>query len=207
MALRLILSSAAKNVRHSSSKMVRSSGKQNLLQKYLVASDQSCCATRTCSTSCGKRKLQAQTFKPKAQFSTTAMALADTPDDQVPAKGTLDPNWDTIPHDLDGLVGHAKVEVEAFHGGHADPWDWDPREFGVGSRQNPILVPTLLDDRVVACMCEGEEGADASFLTLTWEEPCQRCNECGNVYQLVDGPIFDKVGAIEGEDHYEHEHH
>ena len=113
---------------------------------------------------------------------------------------------DTVLHDLDGLVGHSKAEIEAFHQGISDPWDWDPLDHGYGSKQNPILVRTQLEGRDVACMCEGEDGTDASFMMLTWEDPIQRCGECGNVYQLVEGPAF-KVGPIDGEDHYEDHHH
>merc|ERR1712013_236961 len=112
-----------------------------------------------------------------------------------------------VPHDLDGLVGQAKAEIEAFHEGHADPWDWDPVAHGYGTRRNPILVPTLLDERVVGCLCEGIDGSDANFMLLTWDDPIQRCADCGNTYKLVEGPVYDKVPPYDGEDHYDEEHH
>lgn len=140
---------------------------------------------------------------PQLQFSTTPMTDAN----DVSAESTQHRAVDTLLHDLDGLVGQSKVEIEAFHQGISDPWEWDPIDHGYGTRKSPILVRTQLDDRVVGCMCEGEDGSDATYLLLTWDNPTQRCGECGNVYQLTEGPIFN-VGAVEGiEDHYAEEHH
>jgi len=182
MALRLLVSSATKVVRHSANKLVRPSttktGEQ--FMKCLLANNARAC------TAC---KL------PQLHFSTSANAMGDS-------KGPLE-----VPHDLDGLVGQAKAEIEAFHEGHADPWDWDPANKGQGTRSNPILVPTMLDERVVGCMCEGVDGVDANFILLTWDAPEQRCMECGNMYKLVEGPVYDKIKDFDGEDHYGHGHH
>jgi len=186
MALRLLVSSAAKIVCQSS-KIARSPGEQHLM-KYLLSN-----SSRTC-TACYKL--------PQLQFSTTPKAAAD----DTPAPAESSQTVDTVLHDLDGLVGHGKAEIEAFHQGISDPWEWDPIDHGYGSRQNPILVPTQLDGRDVACMCEGEDGTDASFMMLTWDDPIQRCGECGNVYKLIEGPAF-KMGPIDGEDHYADDHH
>ena len=112
-----------------------------------------------------------------------------------------------VPHDLDGLVGQAKAEIEAFHEGHADPWEWDPTPHGYGTKANPVLVPTLLDERVVGCCCEGLDGGDAILFLLTWDDPEQRCGGCGCAYKLVHAPVYDKVATFDGEDHYDEEHH
>jgi len=190
MALRLLASSAAKHVRWSS-KMAH--GEQQLM-KYLLSNSSGTCT--------------AWSKLPRLQFSTTLKcAAAATP---APAEHTQSPaqsrTYDQMEHDLDGLVGHSKYELEAFHRGDADPWQWDPIDHGYGSKKNPIEVPTLLDGRDIACMCEGEEGTDANFMLLTWEDPIQRCNECGNVYKLVEGPPFG-MPPIDGEDHYLEDHH
>jgi len=153
-------------------------------------------SSRTCTT-CYKL--------PKLQFSTTQGAASD---DHSGADILIGHRTgaDTLKHDLDGLVGQTKAEIEAFHQGISDPWEWDPLDHGYGTKANPILVPTQLDERVVGCMCEGEDGSDATFIMLTWDNPIERCMECGNVYKLVEGPAF-KVAPIEGEDHYDDHHH
>jgi len=135
---------------------------------------------------------------PCTTTTTTKMTMSTT----TPSQDKM-----VVPHDLDGLVGQAKAEIEAFHEGHADPWDWDPTPHGYGTKKNPILVPTLLDERVVGCCCEGLDGGDAILFLLTWDDPEQRCGGCGCAYKLVSGPVYDKVAAFDGEDHYDEEHH
>ena len=180
MALRLLASAAAKVVRHSANTVRPSTSTSvcdQLLAKCLLGNS----ASRTCIA------------LPHVSFSTSSTKAVD--------------NTLQVPHDLDGLVGQAKAEIEAFHEGHADPWDWDPVAHGYGTRRNPILVPTLLDERVVGCLCEGIDGSDANFMLLTWDDPIQRCADCGNTYKLVEGPVYDKVPPYDGEDHYDEEHH
>jgi len=196
MALRLFASSAAKIVRQSS-KLARSPGQQYLkyhMDSKTIKSLVSNSSRRVCSARC---KL------PCCKVSTTATAFAHEPANPEQHSQSVD----TLPHDLDGLVGQSKAEIEAFHAGFSDPWEWDPIDHGYGTRKNPILVPTQLDERVVGCMCEGEDGSDATYLLLTFDNPIQRCGECGNVYKLVEGPIF-QVPPMEGiEDHYNDDHH
>merc|ERR1712013_602239 len=82
-----------------------------------------------------------------------------------------------------------------------------PTPHGYGTKKNPILVPTLLDERVVGCCCEGLDGGDAILFLLTWDDPEQRCGGCGCAYKLVHAPVYDKVAPFDGEDHYDEEHH
>jgi len=206
MALRILVSSASKVVRHSAPKMLRPSTKtgQQLLKKYGMATNARCCITRTCpsckplatNARCCTTRTCPTCKPPQHQFSTSTSTLAES-------KAPLE-----VPHDLDGLTGQAKAEIEAFHEGYTDPWDWDPQDRGVGTKENPIMVPTMLDERVVGCMCEGVDGCDPTFILLTWDEPEQRCFECGNVYKLVERAVYDKIKEFDGEDHYPpHGHH
>jgi len=104
---------------------------------------------------------------------------------------------------MDGLVGHAKMEVEVIHEGEADPFEWDGMDYGYGTLKDPIIVPSLdPDGRAVMCMCEGAN-EDGICVPLTVDDPLQRCPECGCCYELVEDNPVPTFPQLEGEDFYE----
>lgn len=106
-----------------------------------------------------------------------------------------DPNEPPIPSDLvnfpdvtEQATGYAKLLLLAFENGFIDPYCLMPIERNNrGSKDNPVLVETFFDERLVGCVCEETQNS-FRFTTVYRGEP-KRC-ACGHWMKIVDAPKF-----------------
>ncbi|XP_028852373.1 cytochrome c oxidase subunit 5B1 [Denticeps clupeoides] len=87
-----------------------------------------------------------------------------------------------IPTDEEQATGLEKVLLNATKKG-TDPYSmFKPKEYA-GSKEDPHLVPSIANKRIVGCVCEEDNTAIVWF----WlhQGPGQRCPSCGAHYKLV----------------------
>ncbi|XP_003746148.1 cytochrome c oxidase subunit 5B, mitochondrial [Galendromus occidentalis] len=87
-------------------------------------------------------------------------------------------------HDhFEHATGKEKYELEAIRSGNLDPFDEAPRKRGVGTKDQPNLVPSIKEKRLVGCICE----EDAVVINYMWvhKGELRRCM-CGHWFKLVD---------------------
>ncbi|XP_051950674.1 cytochrome c oxidase subunit 5B, mitochondrial [Xyrauchen texanus] len=87
-----------------------------------------------------------------------------------------------IPTDDKQATGLEKIVSQAAKKG-ADPYKMlKPKEYA-GSRQDPHLVPSITNKRIVGCVCEEDNTAVVWF----WlhQRAAQLCPCCGAFYKLV----------------------
>uniref|UniRef100_A0A672NSL8 Cytochrome c oxidase subunit 5B, mitochondrial n=1 Tax=Sinocyclocheilus grahami TaxID=75366 RepID=A0A672NSL8_SINGR len=79
-------------------------------------------------------------------------------------------------------TGLEKIVLEASKRG-TDPYSiLKPRECA-GSKQDPHIVPSITNKRIVGCVCEEDNTAVVWFWLHQGE--AQRCPSCGAYYKLV----------------------
>ncbi|XP_036383267.1 cytochrome c oxidase subunit 5B, mitochondrial [Megalops cyprinoides] len=87
-----------------------------------------------------------------------------------------------IPTDEEQATGMEKLVMHALKQG-SDPYSMHkPKEYA-GSKQDPHLVPSVTNKRIVGCICE-EDNTSVVWFWLHEGEP-QRCPSCGAHYRLV----------------------
>ncbi|KAJ8380115.1 hypothetical protein SKAU_G00008930 [Synaphobranchus kaupii] len=87
-----------------------------------------------------------------------------------------------IPTDEEQATGLEKTVLHAFKKG-ADPYSmFKPKEYA-GSREDPHIVPSVTNKRIVGCVCEEDNTAVVWFWLHSGE--AQRCPSCGSHYKLV----------------------
>ncbi|XP_028829633.1 cytochrome c oxidase subunit 5B, mitochondrial [Denticeps clupeoides] len=87
-----------------------------------------------------------------------------------------------IPTDEEQATGLEKKIMKAVNEG-ADPYSmFKPKEYA-GSKQDPHLVPSITNKRIVGCVCEEDNTAVVWFWLHQGE--AQRCPSCGAHYKLV----------------------
>lgn len=148
---------------------------------------------------------------PKAPTTTKANAVATPPSTTGVAKresfksklasifggyvDPADPNEPPIPSDkvnfpdvTEHATGEEKLFLLAFENGILDPYCNLPAVRGDrGTRDNPVIIESFDDSRMVACVCEDTQNHH-KFTTLYKGEP-KRC-QCGHWMELVDAPRF-----------------
>lgn len=93
-----------------------------------------------------------------------------------------------FPHVVEQSTGVAKLFLLAYENGVLDPYCNLPVERkGRGSKDNPVPIPSFLNERIVACACEPTQN-HLKMITLYRGEP-KRCS-CGHWMELVDAPKF-----------------
>eukprot|EP00794_Sanderia_malayensis_P004901 gene4901-5548_t len=97
------------------------------------------------------------------------------------------PAADTIPTEEEQATGLERREYEAMLAGDMDPFNLNVKKGPPGTRENPTIVPSSFDQRIVGCICE----EDATMITwmILKKGAAQRC-ECGNFFQLVSGKTY-----------------
>ncbi|GCC38460.1 hypothetical protein chiPu_0016974 [Chiloscyllium punctatum] len=91
-------------------------------------------------------------------------------------------SWDWIPTDEEQATGIEKMIMQAMKTGK-DPFNMlKPKEYA-GTKDDPHIVPSVTNKRLVGCVCEEDNTAVIWF----WlhEGDAQRCPSCGAHYQLV----------------------
>ncbi|XP_072409930.1 cytochrome c oxidase subunit 5B, mitochondrial-like [Chiloscyllium punctatum] len=87
-----------------------------------------------------------------------------------------------IPTDEEQATGIEKMIMQAMKTGK-DPFNMlKPKEYA-GTKDDPHIVPSVTNKRLVGCVCEEDNTAVIWF----WlhEGDAQRCPSCGAHYQLV----------------------
>ncbi|XP_043110582.1 cytochrome c oxidase subunit 5B, mitochondrial [Puntigrus tetrazona] len=87
-----------------------------------------------------------------------------------------------IPTDEEQAAGLERRVLQAMKKGQ-DPYSiFKPKEY-TGSRDDPHIVPSINNKRLVGCLCEEDNTAVVWF----WlhEGDAQRCPSCGSHYKLV----------------------
>lgn len=98
-------------------------------------------------------------------------------------KGKVASNEVHMPDGLGHSVGLERFELLAKLAGHEDPFEMNVKKKKAGSLEDPNLVPSLFDVRLVGCICE-EDSLVIHWMHLHRGEP-KRC-ECGNWFKLTE---------------------
>jgi cytochrome c oxidase subunit 5b len=88
-----------------------------------------------------------------------------------------------MPDTLGHSVGPERFELLARLAGNEDPFEMNVRQRSKGTLNDPTLIPSLYDKRLVGCVCE-EDSIAIQWMFLNKGEP-KRC-ACGNWFKLVE---------------------
>ncbi|XP_044276373.1 cytochrome c oxidase subunit 5B, mitochondrial-like [Varanus komodoensis] len=87
-----------------------------------------------------------------------------------------------IPTDEEQATGLERKILEAMKRGE-DPYSiFKPKSYA-GTKEDPQIVPSVGDKRIVGCICEEDNSAIIWFWVHKGES--QRCPQCGAYYKLV----------------------
>lgn len=87
------------------------------------------------------------------------------------------------PDPMEHATGLERKELEAIARGNPDPFGMKVLKRGPGTKDQPNLIPSFYEMRLVGCVCH----EDAFYLNYMWlykGEP-KRC-ECGHWFKLVE---------------------
>ncbi|XP_077441812.1 cytochrome c oxidase subunit 5B, mitochondrial [Vanacampus margaritifer] len=87
-----------------------------------------------------------------------------------------------IPTDEEQATGLERIIMQATKEG-SDPYSMLPSKIYTGSKEDPHLVPSINNKRIVGCVCEEDNTAVVWFWLHQGEG--QRCPSCGAHYKLV----------------------
>ncbi|XP_066495612.1 cytochrome c oxidase subunit 5B, mitochondrial [Tiliqua scincoides] len=87
-----------------------------------------------------------------------------------------------IPTDEEQATGLERKVLKALEKG-LDPYSMLRPKRYAGTKEDPNIVPSITDKRIVGCICE-EENSAVIWFWLHKGEP-QRCPSCGAHYKLV----------------------
>ncbi|XP_045455889.1 cytochrome c oxidase subunit 5B, mitochondrial-like [Melitaea cinxia] len=88
-----------------------------------------------------------------------------------------------MPDPLEHATGLERKELLAMQAGNDDPFNMKVLKKAAGTRENPTLVPSCFDARIVGCICE-EHATAINWLWVHKDHP-RRC-ECGHWYKLIE---------------------
>ncbi|CAG2161859.1 unnamed protein product [Oppiella nova] len=102
-----------------------------------------------------------------------------------------------LPDPIEHATGLEKLLLLAEEKGIDDPFCLKPRHRGPGTKENPNLVPSFEDKRLIGCLCE-EDQTHLNYMWVHLSEP-RRC-ECGYYFKAVPARKFweeidTKIGA------------
>merc|ERR1712055_170974 len=115
----------------------------------------------------------------------TARSMSDTYPPRVvePHEGKVGSDKLEMPDELGHSVGAQRYELLAKMSGQEDPFEMTVRPRAKGTREEPNLIPSLFDQRLVGCICE-EDAVVINWMYLNRGE-AKRC-DCGYYFQMVD---------------------
>ncbi|XP_054853166.1 cytochrome c oxidase subunit 5B, mitochondrial [Eublepharis macularius] len=87
-----------------------------------------------------------------------------------------------IPTDEEQATGLERKVLKGLEKG-LDPYSMLPPKQHAGTKEDPNIVPSINDKRIVGCICE-EDNSTVSWFWLHKGE-AQRCPSCGTHYKLV----------------------
>merc|ERR1711942_287643 len=88
-----------------------------------------------------------------------------------------------MPDGLGHAVGIERYELLAKLAGNEDPFEMNVKKRAKGTVDEPTLIPSLYEKRLVGCICE-EDAVSINWMFLHKGEP-KRC-ECGYWFKLAD---------------------
>lgn len=88
-----------------------------------------------------------------------------------------------IPSLEEHATGLEKKELDAIARGNLDPFDMEPMKRGVGTKEQPNLVKSVEDKRMIGCVCD-EDDVAIKYMWLHKNE-MKRCS-CGYWFKLID---------------------
>jgi len=126
-------------------------------------------------------------------FSTTIRVLSGPPPPQLYGEGAKP---GTVPTDLEQATGLERLQLLGEIEG-VKVFDDTPLDSSrLGTKANPVLVPSYDVERIIGCTGFPVDSHDVAWFTLKKEEHA-RCMECGSVYAL----------DFHGEEHHDAHHH
>ncbi|XP_026477013.1 cytochrome c oxidase subunit 5B, mitochondrial-like [Ctenocephalides felis] len=87
-----------------------------------------------------------------------------------------------MPDIMEHATGIEKRELQAIAAGNDDPFDMKVIKRNAGTQQEPNLIPSAFESRIVGCICE-EDATAVKWMWLHQNSP-RRC-ECGHWFKLV----------------------
>ncbi|KAK2167687.1 hypothetical protein LSH36_25g04033 [Paralvinella palmiformis] len=99
-----------------------------------------------------------------------------------PERGKVASDKVSMPDTLGHAVGAERFELLARLAGNEDPFDMNVKSRAKGTVDEPTLIPSLYDSRIVGCICE-EDAVSITWMTLHKGEQ-KRCM-CGYYFKLV----------------------
>jgi len=88
-----------------------------------------------------------------------------------------------MPDSLEHATGLERKEMEALARGNSDPFNIQTIKRGPSTKDNPTLVPSFYNERMIGCICH----EDAFYISYMWlyKGEQRRC-ECGNWFKLTE---------------------
>merc|ERR1711872_901643 len=88
---------------------------------------------------------------------------------------------------LEHAVGIEKFEKLAKLAGIDDPWDLKPFQLGAGTKEEPTLLPSMYNKRLVGHLCEDHQTHLTYF--YVYKGFPKRC-QCGHWFKVVDSEPY-----------------
>jgi len=121
-----------------------------------------------------------------------------------PQKGKVVSDKVDMPDTLGHSVGPERWELLARLAGNEDPFEMNIKKRAKGTFEEPTLIPSMYEKRLVGCICE-EDAISINWMFIFKGEP-KRCH-CGNWYKLVDLDTSKFGVAAAGASHGSHGGH
>jgi len=100
-----------------------------------------------------------------------------------PAKGKVASDKLSMPDTLGHAVGPERFELLAKVAGNEDPFEMNVKKRAKGTKDEPTLIPSMYDKRLVGCICE-EDSIAIQWMYLHKGEQ-KRCG-CGYWFKMVE---------------------
>jgi len=114
-----------------------------------------------------------------------------------PVKGKVVSDKIDMPDTLGHSVGPERWELLARLAGNEDPFEMNIKKRAKGTQQDPTLIPSMYEKRLIGCVCE-EDSISIHWMFL-FKGEAKRCH-CGNWYKLVELDTS-KFGVSAGHGH------
>jgi len=95
--------------------------------------------------------------------------------------------WNYVPDPMEHAVGIERFEMQAKAAGIEDLWDLEVQKLGEGTRENPDLVPSMYNKRIVGHLCE--EGQTYMTYFYLYKGHPKRC-QCGHWFKLTEAEPY-----------------
>ncbi|KAF8774185.1 cytochrome c oxidase subunit 5B, mitochondrial-like [Argiope bruennichi] len=88
-----------------------------------------------------------------------------------------------LPNYIEHATGLERKELLARAAGNDDPFGMKVFKRGAGTKDNPNLIPSFEDKRIIGCICE-EDSTAINWMWVHKDEP-KRCG-CGHWFKIVE---------------------